>query len=94
MARTKTASRIRSQPPPNAANDQPSDHSPFNKSPLHAILQDEIIPASKTPKSSKPKTSKKPTRRSQRMRKGSSSKPTCLLLKRLDQEQKRISKYI
>ena len=76
MARTKTASRFRSQPPPNAANDQPSDHSPLNETPLHTTSQDEIIPASKPSKSSKPKTSKRPTRRSQRMRKGSSSKPT------------------
>jgi len=39
MARTKTASRVRSQSPPNAANDQPSDHSPLNETPLHTIIQ-------------------------------------------------------
>jgi len=65
--------------PPNAAIDQPSNHSPLNETPLHTILQDEIIPASNPPKSSKPKTFKKPTRRSQRMGKGSSSKPTTSL---------------
>ena len=43
MARTKTASRVRSQSPPNAANDQPSDHSPLNETPLHTTSQDEII---------------------------------------------------
>ncbi|AET03785.2 hypothetical protein MTR_8g075670 [Medicago truncatula] len=76
MARTKTSSRVRSQSPPNAANDQSSDHSPLNETPLHTILQDVIILAHDTSKSSKHKTSKKPIRRSQRMRKGSSSKPT------------------
>lgn len=76
MARTKTSSRVRSQSPSNAANDQSSDHSPLNETPLHTILQDVIIPAHDTSKSSQPKTSKKPIRRSQRMRKGSSSKPT------------------
>ena len=76
MARIKTASHARSQSPPNAANNQPSDHSPLNETPHHTILQDVIIPASDPPKSSKPKTSKKSTKRSQRMRKGSSSKPT------------------
>ena len=63
-------------PPSNVVNDQSSDHSPLNETPLRTVLQDIIIPASDTPKSSKPKISKQPTRRSQRMRKSSSSKPT------------------
>ena len=67
-------------PPPNATNDQVSDHSPLNKNPVHTVLPDVIYPAFEKPKSSKPKSSKKPIikpkpmRRSQRMRIGSSSK--------------------
>jgi len=58
MARTKTTSRVCSQSPPTAADDQPSDHSPLNETPFHTILQDVIIPVHDTPKSSKPKSSK------------------------------------
>jgi len=89
MARTKTTSsnpeihtspRARPHPPqPNAVDDQPSDHSPLNKTPVHTVLPDEIIPLFEP---SKPKYSKKPitkpkpkaTRRSNRMKFGSSSK--------------------
>jgi len=56
MARTKNASHARSQSP-TAADDQSSDHSPLNETPVHTILPNEIIPLSEP---SKPKSSKKP----------------------------------
>jgi len=78
MERTKTASRTRSQSLPNAANDQPSDHSPLNETPFHTILPDEIIPRSKLKSSKKPISKPKPkaTRRLNRMKSGTSSKTT------------------
>lgn len=72
------------------ADDQSSDHSPLNETPLRTILQDVIIPASETPKLSKPKTFKKTTRRSQRMRKGSSSKPTTAHIDLVSDEEKEV----
>lgn len=79
--------RARPHPqPPNSTNDQSFDHYPLNETPLHTVLPNKIIPLSEPskPLPSKHRSSKKPnvnpkpnaTRRSQRMRKGSSSKPT------------------
>jgi hypothetical protein len=81
MARTKTTSRAHSQSPPHTAEDQPSDHSPLNKTPVYTVLPDVVIPLFEPPKpkSSKksiPKPKPKATRRSTRMKKSSSTPTT------------------
>ncbi len=70
MARTKTtpanlenhtSPEASSQsPPPNAANDQVSNHSLLNENSVHTVLPDVIYPTFEKPKFSKPKSSKKP----------------------------------
>jgi len=84
-------------PPPNVVVDHDSDQSPLNETPLYTFLSDVIIPASETPKTSKRKSSKKPiikrksnpTRRSQRMKTGSSKKPTVSHVDLVSHEEKK-----